>query len=1103
MSREDVKKFYDLVEKDMSLAKELEDLNEKIKVNQTDFNKLRSLVEKEIIPIAKRKNLDFNAEELLTYANDKYMQLTEEDLMDISGGVSARNSAIGLSAVLLLSLGSTAAINLLTPKNNLNQSISHSRPMNVDNNKEDKNKENKKENENDRKETPKSAKNEVETLKNKKVALPNAEKNNVSKMSRVQNDNNSNGQNQVHMDMQERAQGQGKNFKEVLEEILRVQKEKTAGANKEGTRRELNREKQNQQIKSSNEAVEKKEEVKAQSNVGEQETRWEFYRDVHAQGQNAQDSQNAQNVQSAQDANKEVAQSEDTKKETPKVDKKLEKINAKNAVNDAKEKIEKNIIRIYNDAKKENGGILDEAGIAKLIQRSDIADNIPFKENILIQVDLGEKNSTVEIKYNNKELGITEKSAVDVGKILRDENQRQADQAKKDAEFQKKTEEQKAENAVSALNAEVRKAIEKMYNEAKQAKGDILDEDDIAKLLKRVDIADGIVYDGNIEISVENGLVKIKYNNEELNVTKENEMNVDIVLHVLNEDAKEGKKEQEKKDAAIKKQQEKEAKQKAEAQRKAEKEDQKKAELAAKEAENDRINKARAAAEERAGVIEEGIQKMYQNAVANNDNKPLNVGDFLNNVDLKEFLEGLPEDKTDFEYEYNYDDNCVIIKVQGLDVTCKAKVKELVNVLNNNAKQNYRQAEKEKVKQAVSDAKAKISGTIENIYNETLKADGYILNKADMACAVSGDIVENIECDKNIVISRNGNKLLIEYKNEDSKVVAKDSIDIMKTMNNLNKTVETEKLSYNGVQSNLKYRITAFNDLLKFLKQERIGITVNSDEKAIKEAIQKNVKKADLKKLITDIREVNGYLKQDDAKKYFIDRFGYGRSSVDSEEDALLIRNVAEAYKEIGYSSVTSMFSSKMTEFNNLLKFLNEDMGMKAKTENQSPEDYKELIKEQIRNHVKENNVDQLIEDVQKISGYVEQNTNQSFIKDREVDHKGANLIKAIAKAYKKLGYESVQGVLTSRPVAFDKLSKFLQNDVEITINDSAKDINEKIKDNVKEADRKQLMDDVKDLSSHLNKKDKNEYVIEQVVGKATVDSNAAKLVDRVAKALE
>ncbi len=508
MSRENVKKFYDLVENDASLKKELEGLDEKIKVSQTDLNNLRGLVEKEIIPVAKKRGLDFTAEELLTYANDKYMKLTEEDLMDISGGISAKNSAIGLSAVLLLSLGSTAAINLLTPNNNLNQSISSSKPKDtseeknddvdnkVDNKNDDVNNKVDKKNDNIRNANNdnnsrdlKLAKNELEALKNKEIEVPNVRRN-------VEDNAGGNSSNNVkefnnetiikqnpEYNMQNSNRKQAKTLKDFLEEVLRVQKEKAAGAAKNDTTanfsgensKEETREKQVKDDHNYNEDVNQKEEIKAQSNVGEQETRLELYRDVHAQdaqNQDTQDSQNAQNVQSAQDANKEVAQGEDTKKETPKVDKKLEKINAKNAVNDAKEKIKENIIRIYNDAKKENGGILDEAGIAKLIQRSDIADNIPFKENILIQVDLGEKNSTVEIKYNNKELDVTQEDKLDVGKVLNDLNKKAAaEQIRKETEAKKQAELEAKQKAEAQRKAEKEKAeqVRKKTEAKKQA----------------------------------------------------------------------------------------------------------------------------------------------------------------------------------------------------------------------------------------------------------------------------------------------------------------------------------------------------------------------------------------------------------------------------------------------------------------------------------------------------------------------------------------------------------------------------------------------------------------------------------------------------------
>ncbi len=128
MSMENVKKFYELALKDEELKRELKRINERITVKQSDFVGIRKLVEEEILPLAKKRGLDFTADEIVSFANEQYTKLSEEDLLEVSGGLSTRNTAIGLSTVLLLSLGATSAINLLSHKDDLSQSISMSAP---------------------------------------------------------------------------------------------------------------------------------------------------------------------------------------------------------------------------------------------------------------------------------------------------------------------------------------------------------------------------------------------------------------------------------------------------------------------------------------------------------------------------------------------------------------------------------------------------------------------------------------------------------------------------------------------------------------------------------------------------------------------------------------------------------------------------------------------------------------------------------------------------------------------------------------------------------------------------------------------------------------
>ena len=122
MSMENVKKFYELAEIDKEFAQKLARLDSEMSLEASDLANLKDIVNEKIIPLAKEKGLDFTAEEMVDFANEKYLQLSEEDLLDVSGGVSPKAAALGLSSVLMLSLGSAAAINLM---NNNHDDVSH------------------------------------------------------------------------------------------------------------------------------------------------------------------------------------------------------------------------------------------------------------------------------------------------------------------------------------------------------------------------------------------------------------------------------------------------------------------------------------------------------------------------------------------------------------------------------------------------------------------------------------------------------------------------------------------------------------------------------------------------------------------------------------------------------------------------------------------------------------------------------------------------------------------------------------------------------------------------------------------------------------------
>ncbi|MDQ5983711.1 MAG: hypothetical protein RUMPE_00737 [Eubacteriales bacterium SKADARSKE-1] len=113
MPKEDVKKFYLMVEKDEVLRKELLEMDKRYQQKDIKRVMLPALIEKEIIPIAKKRRLNFSTEEFMEYLEEKRNILTEEDLLDVSGGLSPRQAAIGLSGVLLLSIGAGIGTQLI------------------------------------------------------------------------------------------------------------------------------------------------------------------------------------------------------------------------------------------------------------------------------------------------------------------------------------------------------------------------------------------------------------------------------------------------------------------------------------------------------------------------------------------------------------------------------------------------------------------------------------------------------------------------------------------------------------------------------------------------------------------------------------------------------------------------------------------------------------------------------------------------------------------------------------------------------------------------------------------------------------------------------
>ena len=111
MSKENVFKFYDEANKNDKLKAEFENLQNELQKTEQVKN-FDSLAEK-IVYIGKKYNFDFSKEELNSYLEDLKNNLTDEDLLNISGGrLSPKVAAIGMLGVLGISFATGAAVKM-------------------------------------------------------------------------------------------------------------------------------------------------------------------------------------------------------------------------------------------------------------------------------------------------------------------------------------------------------------------------------------------------------------------------------------------------------------------------------------------------------------------------------------------------------------------------------------------------------------------------------------------------------------------------------------------------------------------------------------------------------------------------------------------------------------------------------------------------------------------------------------------------------------------------------------------------------------------------------------------------------------------------------
>ena len=93
-NRENVEKFLSLVKTEESLARKIVALRETLQTN-ADLSE-KEILAKEVLPLAREYGCDFTVEEFLDYSSSISGELSDDDLLNVCGGLSARGVAVGL-----------------------------------------------------------------------------------------------------------------------------------------------------------------------------------------------------------------------------------------------------------------------------------------------------------------------------------------------------------------------------------------------------------------------------------------------------------------------------------------------------------------------------------------------------------------------------------------------------------------------------------------------------------------------------------------------------------------------------------------------------------------------------------------------------------------------------------------------------------------------------------------------------------------------------------------------------------------------------------------------------------------------------------------------
>ena len=117
MMRENVKDFYKYLRKNENVKKELEDNLKKYTFSDMKAEDQEAIILSETEKIAEKYNFNVTKDDLADYLKEAGKALTEEDLLNVSGGVSTAGVAMGFLMLTGISIGSGAAVNIVRSRN--------------------------------------------------------------------------------------------------------------------------------------------------------------------------------------------------------------------------------------------------------------------------------------------------------------------------------------------------------------------------------------------------------------------------------------------------------------------------------------------------------------------------------------------------------------------------------------------------------------------------------------------------------------------------------------------------------------------------------------------------------------------------------------------------------------------------------------------------------------------------------------------------------------------------------------------------------------------------------------------------------------------------